>query len=156
MLSSQIAVSIDNARLYANLEDKVKERTTQLESANEKLRKMDELKSNLFTNISHEIRTPLTLILSPLDTLLENEVLIKDPALLSLLNTMTANGQKLLKQVNDMLDLAKFDANKMLLHYQLTEIVGFIREIVVNFKPLALAKNIDLTHKRRKSPFRGC
>ncbi|MEQ8764907.1 MAG: ATP-binding protein [Planctomycetota bacterium] len=77
-LQSAVRANIEVARLYgeihqlkSSLEDKVKERTQELEKANAELRQLDRLKDDFIASVSHEFRTPLTSIQSYLDILLE-------------------------------------------------------------------------------------
>ena len=73
-----------------------------LEESHRKLLELDQVKSRFFANISHELRTPLTLLLAPLEALLHRFPL--DVETRDLLQTMHANGMRLLKLINDLLD----------------------------------------------------
>jgi len=80
-----------------------------LESANDRLREMDRLKSEFFANVSHELRTPLTLILAPASSLSREQL---EPSQYTLVETIQRNATRLLQLINDLLLLAKLDTGE--------------------------------------------
>ena len=103
---------------------------------------IQELKLKMFTNISHEIRTPLTLLMSPLKQMREAE---KDPHQKDLYNLMYRNSLRILRLVNQIMDMRKVDEGKMQLYFRETDIVFFIRDIMQSFDHMAVTRNIDLS-----------
>jgi len=101
-----------------------------------------ELKLKMFTNISHEIRTPLTLLMSPLKQMREAE---KDPHQKDLYNLMYRNSLRILRLVNQIMDMRKVDEGKMQLHFLETDIVYFIRDIMQSFDNMAVTRSITLS-----------
>jgi len=133
-----------------DLEKKVEERTrelseskAELERSYKKLQELDEVKTQFFANISHELRTPLTLILAPLESILHRENLSGDRR--EDLNSMYQNGLRLLKLINNLLDLAKIDAGKMQLSHAKTDFTKFTKGIIASVAPLAEKKGISLS-----------
>jgi signal transduction histidine kinase len=84
-----------------------------LEESNRKLLELDQVKSRFFANISHELRTPLTLVLAPLQTLIQERGSALQPDMRQLLLIMQSNGMRLLKLINDLLDLVRLESGKM-------------------------------------------
>lgn len=84
-----------------------------LEETNRKLLELDRIKSRFFANISHELRTPLTLLLGPLQTLIQERAGTLPPDTRQLLLIMESNGMRLLKLINDLLDLVRLESGKM-------------------------------------------
>jgi signal transduction histidine kinase/DNA-binding NarL/FixJ family response regulator len=125
LLSSQAAISIENARLYSDLaavnttlEAKVQERTQELQEKNTHLQKAEataqfanRAKSEFLANMSHELRTPLNGILG------YAQILQRDKDLTSSqkdgLNIIYQCGDHLLNLINEVLDLSKIEARKM-------------------------------------------
>lgn len=99
-----------------------------------------ELKLRMFTNISHEIRTPLTLVMSPLKKMRESET---EPKQKELYNLMYRNCLRILRLVNQLLDMRKIDNGQMQLHFLETDVVYFIRDIMQSFDNLAVSKNVS-------------
>lgn len=108
----------------------------------EKSEELNHLKLQFFTNISHELRTPLTLIVSPLEQLLRERA--ADRPLTASLARMYQNAGRLLGMINQLLDFRKTEAGLMKVRAERTNLVFFVREIVLAFKPLAEEHRIDL------------
>jgi signal transduction histidine kinase len=115
----------------------------QIEKANENLKALDKAKTRFFSNVSHELRTPLTLILGPLEQLLQRSDL-KEKKLTSMLRAMESNAQRLLRQVNTILDFAKADAGKLTCQYSKGNVGKIITELVQASQPHAQQKNIEM------------
>ncbi|PRD49232.1 two-component regulator propeller domain-containing protein [Sphingobacterium haloxyli] len=108
----------------------------------EKERELHESKVQFFTNISHEIKTPLTLILSPiqqLKTWADQDFKIQEQ-----LQTMETNGQHLLKTVNQLLDIRRFETGNEELHVEQTELLSLIQKVVDSFSQQARQKKVRL------------
>ena len=103
-----------------------------------------ELKLKMFTNISHEIRTPLTLLMSPLKTMRESE---QDPRKKGLYNLMYRNCLRIMRLVNQLMDMRKVDEGQMQMHFLETDIVYFIKDIMQSFDNMAVSRNIELSLK---------
>ncbi|MFV0593982.1 MAG: two-component regulator propeller domain-containing protein [Draconibacterium sp.] len=113
-----------------------------------KLHELDMMKLKFFTNISHEIRTPLTLILGPLEKLLNEKS--TTPDLHDNLKLMHRNAENLNKLINQLLDFRKLQTGTLKLNLTEADIVGFIRSIVDSFNDYAIEKNIKLSFNTLK------
>ncbi len=114
----------------------------------ENIRQQNDIKLNksrlqFFTNISHEFRTPLTLIMSPLEQMMESDEYSSNTK--RQLNIMHRNADRLLKLVNQIMDIRKIDNNKLRLNPSKCDLVKFLREIHENFQQLAIKNNITFT-----------
>ncbi|MGQ4647848.1 ATP-binding protein [Lyngbya aestuarii] len=126
------------------------ERKIHLERANqelatlyEKLKELDQLKSQFFTNVSHELRTPLALILGPTERLLSDHELNEEQHYQ--LDVINRNSRLLLKQVNDLLDVSKLEVGKMEVNYAEVDLVQLLRLMTANFDGLAQERQISFT-----------
>jgi response regulator RpfG family c-di-GMP phosphodiesterase/signal transduction histidine kinase len=122
----------------------LEEMTGKLQESNAKLKTLDELKTQFFANVNHELRTPLTLILAPLKAVLENKMGKVSPVLRDTLETMQRNGYKLLKLINNLLDLTKLEEGKMRLKIRTVNFIDFTSSLLASVKPLADQKQIRL------------
>ncbi len=123
-----------------------------LEQSNQKLKELDEVKSRFFANISHELRTPLTLLLAPLEALLHRYNL--DPETKSLLATMQSNGMRLLKLINDLLDLVRLESGVMQVKRDPLDVSEFVKGLISAARQMADDKRIKL--EARIDPQLGC
>jgi signal transduction histidine kinase len=111
------------------------QRRVDLEDAHERLKELDELKTQFFANVSHELRTPLTLILGPIEQMLHDEQRpAEDRKRLELVHR---NAQLLLRHVNDLLELAKLEAGRMELSYRRTDLARLVRRAGAHFESVA-------------------
>ena len=139
IISVQAGQLIKNSELQQlNFEKKHEAEMARVEAA--KLKEMDRLKTNFFTNLSHEFRTPLTLILGPAEKInskTSNDI-IKDSGIIK------RNSQRLLQLVNQLLDLSRLEAGKMKLEASKNNIVSFVKGIALSFESLSEEKDITL------------
>jgi signal transduction histidine kinase len=113
-----------------------------LEENNAKLRELDQIKSRFFANISHELRTPLTLLLAPLETLLRRFTLEADTK--ELLVTMHSNGMRLLKLINDLLDLVRLESGRMEIKREPVPVADFVKGLASAARQVADDKRLRL------------
>ena len=102
--------------------------------------KLSDFKERLFTNISHEFRTPLTLILGPLDDLLQRKKL--ELSVEKSLRLVQKQSKRMLRMVNQLLDFQKAEAGSLKLSLQPGEIVSFCHDIYLLFMDEANRRNI--------------
>jgi len=107
----------------------------------ERLHELDLLKIKFLTDLSHEFRTPVSLILAPVEKLLEKSVPGNDIEDLKMINR---NGRRLLNLVNQLLDFRKMEEQKLKLCLSPGEIMSFITESCEAFHDLALKKQVTL------------
>ncbi len=108
----------------------------------EKFQEMDRLKSRFFANISHEFRTPLTLMVGPAKQMLSGEF---RGNVQSQYRMILRNGNRLLRLINQLLDISKLEAGRMKLQASESDIVDFLKKVVSAFESLAAQKKIDLS-----------
>lgn len=107
---------------------------------------ISEAKLQFFINISHEIRTPLTLIINPLEKLIAN---CHDSELEKSYMMIYRNSQRILRLINQLMDIRKIDKGQMNLKLRETDLVGFIDDVVTTFSYLAQNKHITLTFQHQ-------
>lgn len=104
-----------------------------------------EMKTRFFTDISHEIRTPLTMIVSPVENIIDNEHTPGD--IKSQLQLVLKNASRMQRMVNQILDFRKIQKQK--LNIQETQIGEYVSEICNNFSKIAEFQNINLKFNDR-------
>lgn len=130
------------ARQNEQLEQQVAERTQELRQQADQLAELNQTRSRFVTNLTHEFRTPLSLILSPAQKLLESPTL--PTTVRTALRTIDRNARHLLRQVNQLLDLARLEDNRMQLSPQNLHIDKLTRQLVELFESSAREKQITL------------
>lgn len=109
-----------------------------------RLKELDDFKSRLYTNITHEFRTPLTVILGVAEEVIQFDQ-TKPLATLNRAGKMIKrNGTSLLQLINQILDLAKLEANSLALNQIPVDVVSFARYLTKSCESLAAAKDIRL------------
>ena len=108
----------------------------------EHIEQLNEAKLQFFINISHEIRTPMTLIINPLEKLLAES---KPGPLHHTYLMIYRNAQRILRLINQLMDVRKLDKGQITLRFRETDMVGFIDTLVQAFDYTARKKNIRFT-----------
>ena len=132
-----------------NLEQEVAKRTREIEKDKvliekqaEELQQLDEIKSRFFSNVTHELRTPLTLIIGPLQQLIKSENL-ESSKVRKTLQSVVENGNQLKALVEEILDLNRLDARKLVLNKEPVRLRNVIEKWINNFSPEAENRNIQ-------------
>lgn len=131
-----IVVLLTLARQLYLLEKRRKRRNAELIEMDKK-----EAKLRLFTDMSHEIRTPLSLVISPLKALREQE---NNASRRDMLDLMYRNALRVIRLLNQLIDIRKFDNNQLKMKFQRIEIFDFLQDIMKSFDQLAITRNVDL------------
>ena len=143
LLASQIAAALTHGLSY----DEERKRS-------EALAEIDRAKTVFFSNVSHEFRTPLTLILGPVENLLEPQSL-ETPLSTQKeqLGLVRRNALRLQRLVNTMLDFSRIEAGRMRAHYEETDLAAFTAELVSNFRSACERAGLSLTIDCPSPPF---
>jgi signal transduction histidine kinase/ligand-binding sensor domain-containing protein/DNA-binding response OmpR family regulator len=119
----------------------------------ERLHELDLLKIKFLTDLSHEFRTPVSLILAPVEKLLEKSAPGNDIEDLKMINR---NGRRLLNLVNQLLDFRKLEEQKLKLNLLPGKIMSFIVESCEAFQDLALKKQVTLEVEVQQDVLLAC
>ncbi|MET0792441.1 MAG: ATP-binding protein, partial [Polyangiaceae bacterium] len=117
------------------------ETSAELSATLERVQELDRLKNEFFANVSHELRTPLTLILTPIEDLLTR--LSANPAREALL-VVRRNAYRLLRLIDDLLDLARLDVGGLRLHIAELDLIELGNRVVDAIRPAADVRRIAI------------
>jgi PAS domain S-box-containing protein len=131
-------------KLNEDLEKKVRERTQKLEKAYEDLKKLDEMKDAFLSSVSHEPRTPLTSIRSFSEILLRYQP--DDPETRTeFIDIINSESERLTRLINDLLDLSRIEAGKMVWNDHLLSLREVIDHVAKAHGQLLQDKSLKLT-----------
>ncbi len=125
--------------------EEIGRKNAELERLSRMVEEATQAKLRFFTNISHEFRTPISLLLGPLEDLINSgKHSASDQKLFSL---MHRNAKRLLRLVNQLMDLRQFDNNKMKLRANRYDLIGFVSEIKESFSTLAEQHKVNFGYE---------
>lgn len=150
-IASNVAVALDNAQAYQGLaeltqtlEQRVRERTQELQAANEKLQELDRLKSAFVSIVSHELRTPMTSIKGYVENMLDGLTGALTEKQVHYLSRVKHNAERLTRMINDLLDLSRIEAGRVELNLGPVPVRDLTAEVVEAFQPIAQQKRLRL------------
>ncbi len=132
LVAAQLGAAIGDARAYEFERRRA-----------ESLARLDQAKTDFFTNISHEFRTPLTLLLGPAEDALADRADPLPVAHRERIDVVRRNGLRLLKLVNTLLDFSRLEAGRSMAEFQPVDLGEYTRELVGMFQ--GAAERLDLT-----------
>ncbi|WP_128546515.1 response regulator [Larkinella soli] len=109
------------------------------------LKVLNELKSRFFDNITHEFRTPLTLILAPVEKILQSNQYPEET--LQSLEMVQRNARQLLRLINQLLDLAKLEAGHLAVSPTPGDLGEFVGQLVGSFDAVAEERHLRLVYR---------
>ncbi len=151
VVGTQAAIAIENARLFeeaqefnAVLQDKVHKATHTLRTQNAKLKQLDQMKTEFISIASHQLRTPLTASRWALDFLKKGRdgKLSKDQK--ETVEELSTVNQKLIRLVNDLLNVSRIDENRIRIDPKPTDVVAMLRETMKEYMPIAEHKRLKV------------
>ncbi len=143
LFAQQVAIAIENSRLFNRLEQIVAERTRKLQQAMTRAESASKLKSEFLANMSHEIRTPLTAIIGFGECILESGQTMEQR--LKAVRTIIASGKHLLGLINDILDISKVEAEHLTVESLPLSPVSLLEDVREIIAPQAEEKNLACT-----------
>jgi PAS domain S-box-containing protein len=124
-------------------EREIAQKNIELQGLLERIRELDEIKTQFFANVSHELRTPLALILGPAQRLIDDDGAMSLQQRREAGQVVARNARMLLKHVNDLLDISKLEARKLKIELQDTDVCALVRFLASHFAVLAADRKIE-------------
>lgn len=138
----QVEAVVHAARLSEERRIRLETTNAELERLVERVQQLDAMRTRFFANVSHELRTPLTLILGPAETLRTAPGLDADARGQAAI--IGRNARMLLRQVDDLLDLAKLESGRMGRHYARIDPGAWFASLCAQFELAARERGLAL------------
>ena len=150
-IKNVLAIAIQNALHYEEiqqfnktLQQKVEEATRKLKQTNEKLRKMDETKDEFISMASHQLRTPLTSVKGYVSMVLDGDVGPITAPQRELLQQSFVSSQRMANLISDMLNLSRINTGKFVIEPSAVYLPSVIESELGQLREIAVNKNINL------------
>jgi signal transduction histidine kinase len=146
------AANLELRNLMNNFDKLVRQRNralveseAQLRRKNEELRRMNEVKSEFISIAAHELRTPLTCIVGYLDLMTEGGFGRLSGQLTKPVDMARRNANRLVRLVEEMLDVSRIETGKVTLHSEPCDLVAIVRDVVDVLSPLGATRGHNLS-----------
>jgi len=142
LLSSQLAISIENALLYSNLEQKVTERTHELAEKNEQLIQLDQDKNEFLGIAAHDLKNPLSGILGLAEIISASEGQLSPEEILEYALMIEDSSRRMFTLITNLLDVNAIESGKINTNLEQVDVLPIVRNLVQTYSERAKAKNI--------------
>lgn len=160
-LATQVAIALQQAQLYqqvqdlnTNLERQVEERTQQLEQKYTELQELNRLKDIFLDAVSHDLRTPvlgwlmvLKNLLNPQQAVLTNQEEIAIPVSRSILERMRQSSDRQLRLINSLLEVHASEVGGISLQLESIQLDELVRVLVEDFEPLIMKNQATIINQ---------
>jgi len=155
VVSAQSAIAIENAMLYdesqkftVKLEKEVENATKELRSANEKLKKLDESKSEFISIASHQLRTPLTVTKGYVSMILEGSFGKISAVQRDSLDKVYQSNERLIRLVENLLNLSRIESGRLQFKYETMNLETIVDSVVEELTQKAKEKKLKFEYKK--------
>lgn len=139
--SENAGIALENSRLYKNL----KEAKEDLNEAYENLMVLNKMKDEFLTVASHELRTPMTIIKSYLWMMNQHKTGKLNNKQKEYIQKAEKGTQRMIDLINDMLNISRFEHDRVEFKITQTDLCELIREILTSFEIKVKSKGINLS-----------
>lgn len=146
-MAPHLAVAIRNAQLLVNLQlslEEVSRAREKLAEANDELKTLDEMKTNLLSNVSHELRTPLVSVMGYTDMILNGKAGPVNQTQQDYLSISLRNVEKLVTLIENLLDFSRLHRGDERLIFDTFDLVECAKSSIQVVKPLADSHGISI------------
>jgi signal transduction histidine kinase len=152
-MAGSLGIAIENVRLFAELkrsEEALVLRNRALKRANDRLQELDRLKSAFIASVSHELRTPLNSIIGFSEVLLDGLAGDLESVPHEYVGYIHDSGKHLLGLINDILDLSRIQAGRMVLALEQVDVTAVVEEVGTTLAPMMANKEQSFTFDREE------
>lgn len=159
IVSAQMAISLENALLYEEtkrfnkkLKQEIEIATTDLLSANEKLKKLDVAKSEFISIASHQLRTPLTAIKGYISMMIEGDFGELTPVEKEALEKVFNSNERLIKLVENLLNVSRIESGRLQFNFEEVQLEKMVESVMDELSNYAKKKDLTLEYKKPETP----
>jgi len=154
-LAMHASIALQNAQYYsriksfgARLENSVRQKTNELEEANERLKQLDKAKSEFVSIASHQLRAPLTIIKGYLAVIKDGDYGKAPADAQARLATAYKANEQLISFTNDLLDMSRLESGKTVLKSEEIDLGAIVASVVLQLTPEAQKTGIALSFEK--------
>jgi signal transduction histidine kinase len=133
-------------------EEELKQKNIELEKVNRRLKELDTMKSDFISTVSHELRTPLTSIKGSLQIFLKNQAHTLGEMQRELLNISLRNTDRLVRLINDILDISKIESGRSEMRFRRINMVNTVEAAVAGIRSFADTSGVSVRVDKPKRP----
>jgi predicted ATPase/signal transduction histidine kinase len=153
LLSAQMAISLENARLYSGLEAKVEERTRELHEKNEALVRLNQDKNEFLGIAAHDLKNPLSAIRGLAEEIQESLDDMPPEEILEYAGMIHKAAQKMFQLITNLLDVNAIESGKMNITLADVDILPIVRGLAHDYAGRASAKNIQVNFQAEAAAY---